>query len=331
MRTVRPAVNRISGLMTVSVKALFTGLAVMTTACGGGEEPAAASQPVVAEAPPVSWGPVGLTQLSDFPTLGFAYRYTTDSGGSNAQGPSVPDSADVITISYSAADQSYEVKIPGLERGRLALVNGNASYSSNSLATSPSSTFQVVLYRPGAVNPELPLEYTSFGWWEDPIYTPIPGPLRSNNTGYFAYGVPTALGDVPVTGSATYHSLVAGETSASTSASLGASYVSGAANLTFNFSKGTLAGRLELVLDMGLGARDFGDFEFTTTSYTVGANGFSGKLSIPGSTEEGFFEGQFTGPQASELMVRWVLPQSVPEVGRTGSLFGVLVGKHQND
>src|SRR4051794_20077724 len=177
MRTVRPTGNRISGLMRMTLKPLFTGLAVMTTACGGGDGPtvtATESQPVVAVAPPVSWGPVGLTQLSDFPTLGFAYRYTTNSDGSNAQGPSVPDSADVITISYLAADQSYEVKIPGLERGRLALVDGNARYSSHSLATSPSRTFQVVLHRPGAGNPEFPLEYTSFGWWEDPIYTPIP-------------------------------------------------------------------------------------------------------------------------------------------------------------
>jgi hypothetical protein len=307
----------------------------MATACGGGGGEPTTS--VIGDPTPVAStptptpsdlsGPLGLTQLSDFPTLGFAYRYTSNSDGSQRQGPSTPDPTEVISFSYSAADQTYEIKIPGLERGRLALVNGNARYSTHSLATSPSRTFQVVLYRPGAANPEFPLEYTSFGWWEDPIYTPIPATPRSNNTGYFAYGVPTALGDVPVTGSATYHSLVTG----ATSASLGASYVSGAANLTFDFSKGTLAGGLELVLDAGPGERFFGDFEFTATSYTVGANGFSGKLSIPGSTEEGFFEGQFTGPQASELMVRWVLPQSVPEVGRTGSLFGVLVGKHQND
>ena len=326
MRKVRPAANRVSSIRTTAVKALSTALAVIATACGGGGE----STPAVEESPPVvAAGPlrVGLSQLSDFPTLAFAYRYTTNSDGSDAQGPSVPDPADVITINYLAADQSYEIKIPGLERGRLALVNGNARYSTYSLATSPSRTFQVVLYRPGAANPEFPLEYTSFGWWEDPIYTPIPATLRSNNTGYFAYGVPTALGDVPVTGSATYHSLVTG----STSASLGASYVSGAMNLTFDFSKGILAGNLELVLNAGgPGEGYFGDFEFTAARYTVGANGFSGKFSTPGGVE-GFFEGQFTGPQASELMVRWLLPQSPPNVRSAGSLFGVLVGKRAND
>jgi hypothetical protein len=340
MRIVRPAGNRMSGLMRVTVKALFTGLAVMTTACGGGEEPTVApkeSQPVVtvappavvAVAPPVSWGPVGLTQLSDFPTLGFAYRYTTNSDGSNAQGPSVPDSADVITISYLAADQSYEVKIPGLERGRLALVNRNPSYSSHSLATSPSRTFEVVLLSPAAANPEFALENTSFGWWDDPIYTPIPATLRSNNTGYFAYGVPTDPGDVPVSGGRTYKAVVSGVTSAS--APLDVWYVFGIANLTFDFSKGALTGNLSLGVNPGgPGQQGYGNFQFASTNYTVGATRFSGKFSMPGGVEDGFFEGQFTGPQASELMVRWLLPQSPPNVGPPGSLFGVLVGKRAN-
>lgn len=321
-----------------AVRVLSVAVVAMATACGGGGEPAPAftgSQPVVTvprpppPAPQVFSGPVGLTQLSDFPTLGFAYRYTTNSDGSQPQGPSTPDPTEVIAFSYAAADRSYEIKIPGFERGRLTLQTANAYGGSHSLSTSPSPTLEVVLLRPGAANPELPpLNYTSFGWWEDPIYTPIPAVVRSNNTGDFAYGVPTDPGDVPVTGSRTYTAVVDGRTSAS----LGVWYVFGTANLTFDFSKGGLTGNLSLGVNPGgPGHQTFGNFQFAATSYAVGATHFSGKFSMPGGVEDGFFEGQFTGPQASELMVRWLLPQSGPQVGATGSLFGVLVGKRQND
>ena len=324
---------------------------LLLAACGGGGQPSAVAS-VTAEAlppcgiegsgaqaqgctrgpriplaptPPDLLGPLGLTQLSDFPTLGFAYRYTSNSDGSNAQGPSVPDPTEVISFSYSAADQTYAIKIPGLERGRLALVDGNESFSSHSLSTSPSGTFQVVLSRPSAANPES-LEYTSFGWWEDPIYTPIPATLRGNITGYFAYGVPTDPGDVPVSGSSTYKAVVSGVTSAS--APLNVWYVFGTANLTFDFSKGALTGNLNLGVNPGgPGQQSYGNFQFVSTNYTVGATRFSGKFSMPGGVEDGFFEGQFTGPHASELMMRWLLPQSPPNVGSPGSLFGVLAGK----
>lgn len=52
---------------------------------------------------------------------------------------------------------------------------------------------------------------------------------------------------------------------------------------------------------------------------------------MPRGVAEGFFEGQCAGPQASELLIRWLLPQSGPEVGATGSLFGVLGGRRQSD
>lgn len=331
MRSIDPPTNHLRRFTTTAVRSLSTAVAVMATACGGGDEPTPAvtrSRPVVTVPPPVLSGPVGLTQLSDFPTLGFAYRYTTNADGSQARGPSTPDPTEVISISYAAADRSYEINIPGFERGRLTLQHANAYGGWHSLSTSPSPTLGVELYRPGAANPELQLDYTSFGWWEDPIYTPIPAIPRSNNTGYFAYGVPTDVGDVPVTGSRKYSAVASG----ATSASLGVWYVFGTANLTFDFSKGGLAGNLSLGVNPGgPGHRDYGNFQFAATSYAVGATRFSGKFSMPGGIEDGFFEGQFTGPQASELMVRWLLPQSGPQVGATGSLFGVLVGKRQND
>jgi hypothetical protein len=308
-------------------RVLCTAVAAMATACGGGGgEP---TTPVIGDPTPVAStptpsdlsGPLGLTQLSDFPTLGFAYRYTSNSDGSQRQGPSTPDPTEVISFSYSAADQTYEIKIPGFERGRLALLGANKYGGVYSLSTAPSPTFEIFLYRP--------LDYTSYASWDDPIYSLVPG-TRSNNTGYFAYGVPTDPGDVPLSGSKTYRAVVSGVTS--TGAPLDVWYVFGTASLTFDFSKGGLTGSLNLGVNPGgPGQEAYGNFQLAATNYTVGATRFSGKFSMPGGLEDGFFEGQFTGPQASELMVRWLLPKSAPQVGPTGSLFGVLVGKHQND
>jgi len=321
---------------------------LLLTACGGGGGDASNVAPVTAEAlppcgiegsgahaqgctrgpllptlptPPASSGQLGLTQLPDFPTLGFAYRYTSNSDASQRQGPSTPDRTEVISFSYSAAAQAYDIKIPVLERGRLALLQANAYGSAYSLSTAPSRTFEVMLYRP--------LDYTSLASWDDPIYTSGPG-TRSNNTGYFAYGVPTDPTDVPVSGTRTYKTIVLGVTSASDP--LNVWYVFGNANLTFDFSKGALTGNLTLAVNPGgPGEQSYGNFPFASTNYTVGATRFSGKFSMPGGVEDGFFEGQFTGPHASELMVRWLLPQSPPNVGSPGSLFGVLAGKGAND
>lgn len=338
MRCAWPRANRLRPITTVAVRTLCLTVAAITAACGGGGESAPAvsapgntniSRPVTTSstAPADLSGPVGLTQRSDFPTLGFAYRYTSNSDGSRPEGQSTPDPAEVISFGYAAADQHHEIKIPDLERGRLTRQYANAYGGWHSLSTAASPTFEVVLYRPGAANPELPLDHTSFGWWEDPIYTPVPAIPRSNNTGYFAYGVPTDPGDVPVSGSRTYTAVVSG----ATSASLGVWYVFGTASMTFDFSGGGLTGVLRLGVNPGgPGHQDYGDFPFAATQFAVGATRFAGKFSRPGGVEDGFFEGQFTGPQASELMVRWLLPPSGrPPLGSTGSLFGVLAGKRQ--
>jgi len=268
-----------------------------------------------------------LTQLADFPTLGFTYRYTSNSDGTQPQGPATPDASEVVAFSYLASDQSYEMTIPGLERGRLSLRSANAYYSVHSLSTAPSPTFEVILARLGSANDESSLRHTSFGWWEDPIYTPVPAIPRSNNTGYFAYGVPTDPAAMPATGSVRYR----GEVSGATSASLGVWYVYGVADLTVDFASGQVSGNLSLGVNPGgPGHRAFGDFPFAGARDAIDATRFSGRIVVQGGVQDGLFQGQFTGPQADELMVRWLLPQAGS--GNTGpdSLFGIWVGKRSN-
>jgi hypothetical protein len=117
-----------------------------------------------------------------------------------------------------------------------------------------------------------------------------------------------------------------------TNASLWVSTIDGTASLTFDRSTGALSGSLYLgYSDNGMGAWPIGNFAFAAASHPVGATRFSGEFALPGGATGGFFEGQFTGPQASELMVRWLVPWSDPDFGEHGYLFGVLIGRARNE
>jgi hypothetical protein len=307
-------------------------IAASVVACGGGGDGRDESAGVVADAPAVAVpnpapvapaalpGPIGLTQLTEFPTLGFSYRYMSNSAGSQLEGPVAPEQTETISFSYRSTDQSYGIGIPGLEPARLGPLYYQNEYGSvHGLIPSPSPNFELLLRRPSTANGGHRLDYTSYGEWEDPIYDANPAGRRSNNTGCFAYGVPTQAGGVPLAGRKAYTAEVTGRTSAS----LGVWYVFGSASFVFDFAAGTLTGYLGLGINPGgPGHQAFGTFDFAATRFVVGETHFSGRFRLPDGSEDGHFEGRFNGPQASELMVRWVLPQRA----ESGSLFGVAVG-----
>lgn len=97
-------------------------------------------------------------------------------------------------------------------------------------------------------------------------------------------------------------------------------YITGTAMLNFNFGAGTLSGHLDL--DSG-----FGRYDFLNTLYASGSTTFSGQLSKTGIAQFGAFEGEFTGPNAQELMARWSVPYIEPGTSLQSSMFGVFVGK----
>jgi len=167
-----------------------------------------------------------------------------------------------------------------------------------------------------------PYTYTSFGWWN--------GDVGSNNgqtiheEGIFAYGIPTAAGDVPTSGSASYSAEITGTFGANTYPPNG---IGGDVSLSFNFASGTLSGfmhpKIEDAFD-GLFV-DFGRYDFAQTVYSTGSTTFSGQLSQAGLSANGTFNGNFTGPNAAELMARFQAPYKLG--GDQGTIAGVWVGK----
>jgi hypothetical protein len=252
-----------------------------------------------------------------------------------------------VEFRYLAADKAYEILIPGYNEGRLQTLGYNGTVCSDGTVCNPSSTYNAVtdgnsptnqevtvtLFTPGS-QAYLPptLTYTSLGHWNGTLPDPADSKQRLGYSGTFVYGVPTAAGDVPISGSATYDARVEGVAFFGTGATLGvAESVSGTARLTFDFGAGTLAGYMDPSITDGVwngltvGTTALGRYNFAQTVFGVGATTFSGRFDVPGGPSS--FEGRFNGPQAAELMARWNAPFADPR--GTGTMSGVWYGAKQ--
>jgi hypothetical protein len=277
---------------------------------------------------PVAPAHLGLVSSAPFAVLSIGDTYTTDASGGDAKASSGP-SIQGVQFSYDAATNSYTISLPGFQAGTLANPGyggsaGQVATTSYSQVSAGSSTTlqpaHVLLMVPGSSYS--PFTYTSFGRWDGTTGQTSDG--RVNHVeGDFAYGIPTQPGDVPVTGSATYAAQIHG--------SIGANFwlpVTGDATLSFDFANGKLSGSMHPgIFDTFDGIiEDFGTYAFTQTVYSTGSTTFSGKFIVPGlPNADSSFNGNFTGPNAAELMARFQAPYLFN--GQQGTMSGVWVGK----
>ena len=280
-------------------------------------------------------GPIALQSAQPFATAGYGARYSVNSDGTNPKLLSGPSASDTIAFQQLPGDNKYALSLPGFEPGTLSTIYYNGSVCSNGTVCQPSSTGSLVtigstnalqsvlvtLPVPGAEYPDPTLTYTSLAYWSDSVKDPADGSRDLRSGGTFAYGIPTAPGDVPVTGTGTYTASIAGQTT-----DLG-SYIGGSATLTFDFGRGTLNGEMRPEISDGWDLVPLGVYSLSQTIFGVGKTTFSG--SFQGPVNGGSFEGQFTGPQAAELLARWQAPYLNPFDHSTGTMFGVWVGKHR--
>jgi hypothetical protein len=233
-----------------------------------------------------------------------------------------------VTFSYSAADNSYTVQLPTFNAGKLVTQGGSGSLNPDGTWRDLESTFNRVT--DGASTalqdvtvtldyaPSSQLTYTSFGSWADPK---APTAWTSNPTGVFVYGIPTASGDVPVTGAATYAGTIRGLTDRDF-------YVGGQISLNFDFAAGSLSGTMSPYYYPIWDAVGLGTYTFTNTVFAKGATTFSGSFIPPsGVAGPSSFHGRFNGPQAAELMGSWNAPFVDTVNGISGSMSGVFGGK----
>lgn len=327
---------------------LAAGAILMLAGCsssGGGTTGVVPTPPPPAPTPPPPPPPPppganGLTSSVPFVVEGVGYRAKLVSGPLQdvLDGPPAADPAERVQFRYVEADGTYEILLPGFDPGRLQVRGYGGTYgpggwqkvttSNHEVSRGTTAEFQnlgVTLRRPaGPLNPDETLRYTSWGSWTgSTAQSPAVGDTVAS--GYFAYGVPTAIGDVPLSGSASYRATVVGETSVMPTRPW-QEQVSGTAELRFDFGAGTLAGSMNASV-CPWDCLDLGRYEFRDTLYARGATGFSGKFTVPNSAADSFFEGHFTGPAASELLARFQAPFQHPETKEWATMHGVWVGK----
>ena len=286
--------------------------------------------------PPTVSGPLSLTQARDFTTLGWIYRFTrTSSTGLDPTGPERPEGVQAFDFSYLAENQSYEVTIPGFERGRLETI------SFYGLRGNPSGTFNAVLNPSGigrqairlslplpTRNTELDLRNTSQAVLD--ATHPVPGePGReTRHQGSFVFGVPTTAAQMPRAGQGQYTMVSQALTAVPGAATV--FEVVARLELRPDFGAGTLAGTMEA--DVYYDVADWDKmFRVTIAISDVVSSpdrtSSSGRMAAEGSSESGFLEGRFTGPDASEIMVRWLVPFINPITRQRATMFGSSVGK----
>ena len=314
-------------------------LSLTLCACGGGGGGVASTPPpTVTPSPtptptptpgtqPLPPAHIALVSSQPFAALGVtdAYSLNPSGGRTRVTGPSAAD----VQFSYDPSSNSYRVSLPAFQSGSLA----NTQYGGSAGQVATESASQVTVGSSDALQPVLvtlpvpgssfsPYTYTSFGWWDGTTGQAADGQsLRSE--GMFAYGIPTQPGDVPITGSASY-----GAEIHATLGDVDYPTVSGEANLSFDFGAGTLSGSMHpRIADSFDGIFvDYGQYAFTQTVYSTGSTTFSGKFVVPGlPNADSFFNGNFTGPNAAELMARFVAP--FLHDGQQGTISGIWIGK----
>ena len=276
--------------MTRSALARLMAVSAMMTlaACGGGGGSSALNSTPPSPpsppppVPPPSGSPFGVNADTLFATAG-----------------------EGVEFRWIEAAKAYEIRFSGQDWERLGLGDSTSTYEtrlpqSGSYAVSLSKT--------------LGYDYTNLATLLENQFGGV--------TGQFAYGIPTAAGDVPTSGSASYAAQIFGENGYA---------LSGDVQLTFDFGAGTLAGYMEPVLTDAWFSYDLGRYDFTQTVYSSGSTTFSGQFVVPGggSTVDSGFNGRFTGPGAAELMASWHAPFVDPYSQGWATISGVWIGKRK--
>jgi hypothetical protein len=220
-----------------------------------------------------------------------------------------------VQIRWNADLKAYEVTVPQIGSGKIVQTFfGPFGATGDVIAANGGKLLTAQAFTPYSYTGRLEL---------------VKMPEGPNETGFTlitAYGVPTALGSVPTTGSASYTAELDGRA--------GGYWVYGSASLQFDFGGGKLTGHMDPLLNGPMGVPELPRYNFTQTVYSTGSTSFSGSFDVAGPTPSSF-SGRFTGPAAQELMATFRAPfQDYPNVTEPptpnwGLMEGVMIGKRQ--
>ena len=226
---------------------------------------------------------------------------------------SAPYNVDLTSVTSAESSQPkirytsggyYELQLPGDGYDRLihnrSIVNPTSDNTVFELQSTVKRSFTITASRTRGYS------YSEMAKWSRPD-------LDFGQTidlGFLAFGTPTPVGAVPVTGSASFAGQILGATDLPSGACDCSVYpveVEGTVALNFNFGAGTLGGSMSMALSSGWGAVPLGDYNFVQTVYSPGGTTYSGRFDTNLSGDN-FFLGRFTGPSAEETIGAWAVP-----------------------
>lgn len=240
--------------------------------------------------------------------------------------------ADEAHIRYTSGG-TYEVQLAGANWDQLipykGLANPDPATNNYFQPASVPMNYGYVVTRNSRDNGYL---YSEVAAW---------GSKAEGRWGYTAFGVPTAAGSVPVSGSAAFNGVVSGSTDIMAHDFLLGGYypisTDGYVTLDFDFGAGTLDGSMQLFLPIGgMNPVELGKFDFKNTVFSAGSTAYSGTFDTPVAGQN-FFLGRFTGPAAEETVGAWAIPfvfdngdANFPADGQTHQAFGAWIAKRGN-
>jgi hypothetical protein len=151
--------------------------------------------------------------------------------------------------------------------------------------------------------------------------------IEGDSYGGLAIGIPTPPGSVPATGTATYDGQLRGYSTETVNDAWGPypASIGGTISLAFDFGAGTLSGSISPTREI-YDVLSLPTLSFTDTVYSPGSTTFSGRFSTTLAGQNAF-SGQFTGPNAQELIGRFAFPYVSPTDNKLYDAGGALVGK----
>ena len=282
-------------------------LAISTAGCGGGSSGGGAG---VQSAPaPPGASPSSAVDIFQSP--------------STQEFASIGTGAD-LRIRYDASSNKYEVMAEG--DGWVRLVDdplsmpiaGNPNTNFAFAGAGPNQSFFLIRAHYSYDVPEVRYLYSNLAAW-----------AYDGQGGYVAFGMATPSSGVPVTGTSTYDGMIEGSATDTYFdgfvGAVAAGSVNGTIKLVFDFGGGTLSGSIspKLYLDT---TYPLGTFTFENTIYSAGGTSFSGRFATNAIGVNGF-SGQFTGPNAQELIGKFALPYISPVNGKDQQSQGAFIAK----
>ncbi len=242
-----------------------------------------------------SLSPLQFTE--DFPERFAELTFHDNGDGTATSGSSMLRSDGTLTFNAGASSFNYADTAAGINSTFPgASLNAAASNSSKAVyeITNSGTTYRLTLGKAGTGNPQIALNYVSFGNWQQ---------LQNGSTNardrWFAWGVRSNAFQIP-TGTGHFDGIVVGKAATVDGGSLYS--LGGTSSFDVNFSAATFNGSIHPIgTDLKtLASRDFGTF--TTTGGVMDVDGGLTADFYDGSSHYlGFFEGALYGPHAEEI------------------------------